>query len=101
VPVQRCIRHKERNVLDHLPERDRAGVKARLRRAWRSDDHAVAREQLHRLTSELERSHPGAATSLNEGLEETLTITASASELARPHVRASYATSAIAGTMFA
>ncbi len=26
VPVQRCIRHKERNVLDHLPERDRSGV---------------------------------------------------------------------------
>ena len=22
-PVQRCVRHKERNVLDHLPERDR------------------------------------------------------------------------------
>jgi putative transposase len=33
VPVQRCIRHKERNVLDHLPERDRAIVKCRLRRA--------------------------------------------------------------------
>jgi putative transposase len=26
-PVQRCIRHKERNVLDHLPERDRPAVK--------------------------------------------------------------------------
>src|SRR5215212_10754498 len=33
-PVQRCIRHKERNVLGHLPERDRAAVKQRLRRAW-------------------------------------------------------------------
>ena len=31
VPVQRCVRHKERNVLDHLPERDRQAVKARLR----------------------------------------------------------------------
>ena len=31
-PVQRCIRHKERNVLDHLPERDRPAVKQRLRR---------------------------------------------------------------------
>jgi putative transposase len=30
-PVQRCIRHKERNVLEHLPERDRAAVKRRLR----------------------------------------------------------------------
>ncbi len=30
-PVQRCLRHKERNVLDHLPERDRPAVKRRLR----------------------------------------------------------------------
>jgi putative transposase len=35
VPIQRCIRHKERNVLGHLPERDRPAVKARLRKAWR------------------------------------------------------------------
>jgi putative transposase len=75
VPVQRCVRHKERNVLDHLPERDRPAVKTRLRRAWRLDDHAVAREELHRLAGELQRSHPGAAASLHEGLEETLTIT--------------------------
>jgi putative transposase len=75
VSVQRCIRHKERNVLDHLPERDRPAVKTRLRRAWRSDDHRAAREQLRRLAGELERSHPGAAASLKEGLEETLTIT--------------------------
>src|SRR5271168_5085373 len=34
VPVQRCIRHKERNVLNHLAERDRSAVKHRLRRAW-------------------------------------------------------------------
>ena len=33
-PVQRCVSHKERNVLDHLPERDRPQVKRRLRRAW-------------------------------------------------------------------
>jgi transposase-like protein len=76
VPVQRCIRHKERNVVDHLPERDRAAVKSRLRRAWAEDDHDHALEQLRLLASELERSHPGAAASLREGLAETLTITA-------------------------
>src|SRR2546428_3533649 len=38
-PVQRCVRHKERNVLDHLPERDRPAVKQRLRRAWALEDH--------------------------------------------------------------
>lgn len=75
VPVQRCIRHKERNVLEHLPERDRPAVKARLRRAWASDNHLLALEGLQALAGELEHSHPGAAASLNEGLEETLTLT--------------------------
>jgi putative transposase len=75
VPVQRCIRHKERNVLDHLPERDRPAVKARLRRAWASDRHTLALDGLLVLAGELEHSHPGAAASLNEGLEETLTLT--------------------------
>jgi len=75
VPVQRCIRHKERNVLEHLPERDRPAVKARLRRAWASDNHTLALEGLQALASELEHSHPGAAASLREGLVETLTLT--------------------------
>jgi transposase-like protein len=73
-PVQRCIRHKERNVCDHLPERDRPAIKQRLRSAWRLDDHAAALERLRALVAELERSHPGAAASLREGLEETLTL---------------------------
>jgi putative transposase len=75
VPVQRCIRHKERNVLEHLPERDRPAVKTRLRRAWASDNHELALDGLQALAGELEHSHPGAAASLAEGLEETLTLT--------------------------
>jgi putative transposase len=75
VPVQRCIRHKERNVLDHLPERDRPPVKQRLRRAWARDDHDRALGELRLLAGELERSHPGAAASLREGMAETLTVT--------------------------
>jgi putative transposase len=66
VPVQRCVRHKERNVLDHLPERDRPPVKHRLRRAWADDDHDRALAQLRALAAELERSHPGAAASMRE-----------------------------------
>jgi putative transposase len=75
VAVQRCVRHKERNVLEHLPERDRPAVKQRLRRAWATDDHTLALEGLKTLAAELDRSHPGAASSLREGLEETLTVT--------------------------
>jgi putative transposase len=74
-PVQRCVRHKERNVLGHLPERDRPPVRRRLRMAWALDDHDRALEQLRVLAAELDRSHPGAAASLREGLEETLTVT--------------------------
>ena len=73
-PVQRCVRHKERNVTDHLPERERPAVKQRLRRAWALDDHDRALDQLRQLASELERSHPGAAGSLREGMKETLTL---------------------------
>jgi putative transposase len=59
----------------HLPERDREPLKARLRRAWKQTDHDRALEQLTRLAAELDRSHPGVAASLREGMEETLTET--------------------------
>ena len=75
VPVQRCVRHKERNVMGHLAERDRPAVKARLRRAWAESDHARALQQLELLAGELDRTHPGAAGSLREGMAETLTVT--------------------------
>jgi putative transposase len=74
VPVQRCLWHKERNVLGHIAERDRPPIKARLRRAWRETDYARALEQLRALAAELDRTHPGAAGSLREGMEETLTV---------------------------
>jgi putative transposase len=74
-PVQRCVRHKERNVLEHLPERDRPLVRRRLRAAWALEDHDRALAQLNGLADELARSHPGAAASLREGLQETLTVT--------------------------
>jgi len=73
-PVQRCVWHKERNIMDHLPEAARPAVKARLRRAWRETDYDRALEQLKRLAAELEREHPGAASSLREGMDETLTV---------------------------
>ena len=62
-------------MLDHLSERDRSAVKRRLRRAWGEHDHERALDGLRLLVGELERSHPGAAASLHEGMEETLTLT--------------------------
>jgi transposase-like protein len=71
-PVQRC--RKERNVLARLPERDQPTVRRRLRAAWALEPRQGARAAA-RARAELERSHPGAAASLREGLEETLTVT--------------------------
>ena len=51
VVVQRCIRHKERNVLDHLADRDRPALGKRLRAAWALDDHTRALERLQALAT--------------------------------------------------
>lgn len=74
-PVQRCIRHKERNVLDHLPEQDRPAVQRRLRSAWAQATHQTAVRKLTVLADDLAHVHPGASNSLREGLEETVTVT--------------------------
>jgi transposase-like protein len=73
--VHRCHRHKERNVCDLLPERDRPKVLARIRGAWALTDAAEALQQLEVLAGELERSWSDAGASLREGLSETLTLT--------------------------
>ena len=73
-PVQRCIRHKERNVIDHLDEAAAEIVKGRLRGAWALTDHRLALERLKILERELTRSHPSAAASLREGMEETVAL---------------------------
>ncbi len=72
--LQRCRRHKERNVLDHLPEAERPLVQRRLRAAWATTDPDQAQQELEALARSLSRKRPGAATSLREGLAETLTV---------------------------
>jgi transposase-like protein len=72
--VQRCQIHKLRNVLEHLSERQRAWVRAILRRAYRSDQVAAAQRLLQDLVRRLDDISPSAAESLREGLDETLTI---------------------------
>jgi putative transposase len=72
--VHRCHRHKERNVIDLLPERDRPAILARIRGAWALKDPELADQRLELLASELERTWPDAAGSLREGLPETLTL---------------------------
>ena len=73
--VQRCRRHKEQNVLGHLPEGERPWVKRKLREAWAAERAELAERRLLELARALEAKRPGAAASLREGLAETLTIT--------------------------
>jgi putative transposase len=73
--VHRCHRHKERNVTDLLPDRDRSQILVRIRGAWALSDHHLARERLELLACELERTWPDAAASLREGMDDTLTLT--------------------------
>jgi putative transposase len=73
--VQRCRIHKQRNLLGHLPEAERRWVKRKLSEAWALSDADAAERRLRELARALEAKRPGAAASLREGLEETLTIT--------------------------
>jgi transposase-like protein len=72
-PVQRCRNHKLRNVLGHLPKDQQPQVRSALRAAWRLEaKEGVAK--LAKLADWLESEHPGAASSLREGLDEMFTI---------------------------
>jgi putative transposase len=71
--IGRCQLHKIRNVEDHLPEKLRTTVASRMRRAYHADSALAAEAELCAL-AELDRTHPGAAASLREGMAETLTV---------------------------
>ncbi len=45
-----------------------------LRKAWDSKSAKTALRRLRQIASHLEREHPGAAASLREGMEETVTV---------------------------
>ncbi len=72
--IQRCRRHKERNVIGHLPEAERPLIQRKLRAAWANPDADAALRELQALAQALEKKRPGAAASLREGLEQTLTV---------------------------
>lgn len=72
--IQRCQEHKRRNVIEHLPGDMHAGVNRALREAWAANSVDLAKRQLQRLAGSLQDRHPGAAASVREGLDETLTV---------------------------
>ncbi len=72
--IGRCQLHKIRNVADKLPDHLASTVGKRMRAAYHAESAIVAEAQLEALANELQRTHPGAAGSLREGMSETLTV---------------------------
>ena len=74
VPVQRCHWHQRENVVSYLAKRDQPTWRRRLQAAYAHATYAEAKRALDRLHRELRLLNASAAASLEEGLEETLTL---------------------------
>ena len=74
VMIQRCQIHKRRNVIDHLPEAERAWVDKKLAGIFADDNPDRGESAARALAKALEKKHPGAAASLREGLEQMFTV---------------------------
>ena len=72
--IQRCTLHKRHNVADHLPDKDKAWVDAKLVKAFGHPDPQTGLRNAKHLAAQLDKSYPGAAASLREGLEEMFTV---------------------------
>src|SRR5271167_210514 len=72
--IQRCQVHKKRNVVDHLPDEYKADVRRKMQNAYAMADYSEAKRALDQLHRELMDLNPSAARSLEEGMEETLTV---------------------------
>jgi putative transposase len=72
--VQRCIEHKIRNIMEHLPKRLRARVRRQLRAAWTMNDFEDARQALVKVCKLLKSINETAEESLLEALEDTLML---------------------------
>ena len=72
--VQRCTLHKRRNIADHLPDKDKAWVDAKLVKAFTHPDPDTGLANAKSLAAQLDKNYPSAAASLREGLEEMFTV---------------------------
>ncbi len=72
--IQRCQWHKRENVLSYLNKNDAETYKKKLNEAYATEEYYAAKTKLIAISEELKRININAARSLQEGLEETLTI---------------------------
>jgi transposase-like protein len=72
--IQRCRWHKRENVLKYLPDSRRGAMRRKLQAAYEQPTYEKAKASLKKVRSELALMNQSAAKSLDEGLEETLTL---------------------------
>jgi putative transposase len=72
--IQRCQLHKRRNLGEHLPDKDRAWVDAKLVKAFNHPDPEQGLHNAKSLAAQLDKAYPSAAASLREGLDEMFTV---------------------------
>ena len=72
--IQRCQWHKRENVISYLDDAQQSLCRRRMQQAYAKTTYAEAKQELEKLDRELSKINPSAAASLNEGLEETLTL---------------------------
>jgi putative transposase len=72
--VQRCQWHKRENVVRYLPKSHQVRVRRQLQRAYDQPTYDRAKKALAHVRRELVLLNTSAAASLDEGLEETLTL---------------------------
>jgi putative transposase len=72
--TQRCQWHKREDVVSYLREGEKESIRGKLQRAYSEPDYETAKSRLLEIRDELKKINRSAANSLEEGLEETLTI---------------------------
>lgn len=71
---QRCVWHKRENVVSYLPKIIQETYRGKLQRAYNEPEYETAKRKLYEIRIELEKINRSAANSLDEGLEQTLTL---------------------------
>lgn len=72
--IQRCQWHKRENILSYLPKNQQALFRKKLQKAYQNPDYEQAKKDLKSIAKELNSVNLSAVTSLEEGMEETLTL---------------------------
>ena len=71
---QRCQWHKRENVISYLREEEKQIYRGKVQRAYDEPNYDIAKRKLFEIRDELKKINRSAANSLEEGLEETLTM---------------------------